>query len=131
MINNPIYKIFLNFLIILLQGSKRRHRYKTSSMCKSNSQSFFTLFRPHLIKYFLLFCKGTLLRLFNNFECMFKAGESFIFEIRILWTTLYLSLLLWIKNSFIKNDKKFWRKVCICKRVQSPIKHLRWSFFQK
>ena len=40
-------------------------------------------------------------------KCILKAIILvFFFELRTLWATLYLSLLFWIKNSFIKGSKK-------------------------
>ena len=51
---------------------------------------------------------GCTLPLFNNFECMFiTVNLVFFLKLRTLWTTLYLSLLLLIKNSFIRGSKKF------------------------
>ena len=50
---------------------------------------------------------GCTLRLFNNFESMFiPVNLVFFLKLRTLWTTWYLSLLLLIKNSFIKGSKK-------------------------
>ena len=51
---------------------------------------------------------GCTLWLFNNFECMFiTVNLVFILKLKALWATLYLSLLLFIKNSFIKGSKIF------------------------